>query len=44
MNITTNLAMAGWDLEINDNINNSARYSISNLYMDGLRLAFQIHK
>ena len=24
MNITTNLAMAGWDLKINDNINNSA--------------------
>ena len=32
MNITTNLAMAGWDLKINDRISNSARYSISNLY------------
>lgn len=32
MNITTNLAMAGWDLKINDYISNSARYSFTNLY------------
>ncbi len=32
MSITTNLAMAGWDLKINDKVSNSARYSISNLH------------
>ncbi len=32
MNITTHLAMAGWDLKINDKISNSARYAITDLY------------
>ncbi len=32
MNMTSNLAMAGWDLKINDRISNSARYSITDLY------------
>ncbi len=32
MNITSNMAMAGWDLKIKDKISNSARYSITDVY------------